>query len=149
MADFPGDEFGALLKRLPKYARLAWALARDKRIARGRRAAVLAAAAYVVSPIDLVPGIIPVVGQLDDLAVALAGIRVALGGLPVEARSAAVSAAGLSDEDLTTDLRTTGAIAGWLARSSVRVTGKVAATALRGGKALARGAIASVRRWRQ
>ncbi|MEP7158330.1 MAG: DUF1232 domain-containing protein, partial [Chloroflexota bacterium] len=152
LAGFPGEEFGALLKRLPSYGRLAWALARDKRISRVRRAAVLAAAAYVVSPIDLVPGLIPVVGQLDDLAVALAGIRVALGGLPPEARSAAISAAGLSDDDLATDLRTTGAIAGWLARSSVRVTGKVASTAVRGGRALTRtgiNAIGAIRRRRR
>lgn len=149
MAEFPKDEFGALLKRLPSYGRLAWALASDKRISRGRRAAVLAAAAYVVSPIDLVPGFIPVVGQLDDLAIALAGIRVALGGLPPEARSAAVAAAGLSDDDLATDLRTTGAIAGWLARSGARLTIMAASTALRGGKVLARGAIAAVRRRRQ
>lgn len=149
MADFPKDEFAALLKRLPNYGRLAWSLARDKRLSKVRRAAVLAAAAYVVSPIDMVPGFIPVVGQLDDLFIALTGIRLALGGLPVEARSAAMSAAGLSDDDLATDVRTTGAIAGWLARSGARVATTVASTAARGGAALARGAMAAVRRQRQ
>jgi uncharacterized membrane protein YkvA (DUF1232 family) len=149
VAGFPRDEFGALLKRLPNYGRLAWALAGDKRLSRVRRVAVMAAAAYVVSPIDLVPGIIPVVGQLDDLLIALTAIRMALGGLSPAVRAERLAAAGLTDEDLAKDLRTTGAIAGWLARSAVRVTGKVASSAVRGGQAVARGAIAAIRRRRQ
>ncbi|HUR16989.1 MAG TPA: YkvA family protein, partial [Candidatus Limnocylindrales bacterium] len=75
--EFPRQEFTTLVKRLPRYAKLAWALARDPSLSRVRRAAVMAAAAYVVSPIDLVPGFIPVAGQLDDVAVALAAIRLA------------------------------------------------------------------------
>jgi uncharacterized membrane protein YkvA (DUF1232 family) len=109
----------------------------------------MAAAAYVVSPIDLLPGIIPVVGQLDDLLIALTAIRLALAGLSPEVRAKSLAAAGLSDADLAADLRTTGALAKWLARSGVRVTGKVAATAVRGGTALARGALSAIRRRRQ
>ncbi|MGH8910381.1 MAG: YkvA family protein [Egibacteraceae bacterium] len=33
------------------------------------------AAAYLVSPVDLVPDFIPVIGQLDDLGVALLAVR--------------------------------------------------------------------------
>ena len=64
------DDTLALVRRLPGYGRLAWRLARDPRLSRRRRTAVAAAAAYLISPIDLVPGIIPVAGQLDDAAVA-------------------------------------------------------------------------------
>lgn len=128
-AGFPRDEFTALLKRIPAYARLAWALARDPRISRARRAAVLAGAAYLVSPIDLVPGIIPVVGQLDDVAVALGAIRFALNGLTPAMRTEQLGRAGLSPTDLDADLRTTGAIAGWLGRSALQTAGRVAASA--------------------
>jgi len=115
------DAFGAMVRRLPSYARLAWALARDPHLSRARRAAVLAGAAYVISPIDFVPGIIPVVGQLDDMLIALGVIRLALNGLKPEFRAQRLAAAGLAQSDLDADLRTTGAIAGWLVRSGVRI----------------------------
>ncbi len=129
---FPKEEFSALLKRMPGYARLAWTLARDPRLSRARRTALLAAAAYVVSPIDVVPGIIPVVGQLDDMAIALGAIRLALNGLPPEARAASLAAAGLTQADLDADVRATGAIAGWLARSGYKVGRQVASLGIRG-----------------
>lgn len=136
---FPRDEFGALVRRLPAYGRLAWALARDPKLSRVRRAAVLAAAGYVISPIDLVPGVIPVVGQLDDLAVALAAIRFALDGLKPEARAERLAAAGLSPSDVEADVRTTGKIAAWLGRSGLRAGQRLAAAAAEtGGRGLRR-----------
>ena len=126
-AAFPREEFGRLIRRLPAYGRLAWELARDPRISRARRLAVLAGAAYVISPVDLVPGLIPLVGQLDDLLVALAAIRVALDGLKPELRAARLASVGLSQGDLDADLRTTREIIVWLARSSVRVGRRLAA----------------------
>lgn len=118
---FPAREFAGLVKRLPSYARLAWALARDPRLSRARRAAVLVGAAYALSPIDFVPGIIPVVGQLDDVVVALGAIRIALNGLKPELRAEKLAAANLTQADLDADLRTAGKIAAWLARSGFRV----------------------------
>ena len=119
--DFPKDAFVALVKRLPRYAKLAWALAREPSLSRARRAAVLAGAAYVVSPIDLVPGFIPVAGQLDDVAVALGSIRLALNGLSPKVRAAHLAAAGITQADLDADLRATGSIAGWLGKSGIRI----------------------------
>lgn len=145
---FPTAEFGALLKRLPRYARLAWTLGRDPRLSRTRRAALLAAAAYVASPIDVVPGIIPVLGQLDDMAVALSAIRFALGGLPPEARAASLAEAGLTQADLDADVRATGEIAGWLARSGWKVGRRVASVGLKGFGAAVRGVRSMSRRVR-
>lgn len=134
---FPRDEFAALMRRLPSYGRLAWALARDRRLSRVRRAAVLAAAGYVVSPVDAIPGIIPVVGQLDDLFVALMAIRLALDGLKPEWRAEKLAAAGLAQADLDADMRATGRIAGWMARSGLKVGQRATAGAIRTGRSLA------------
>lgn len=131
--DFPRDEFTALLRRLPRYARLAWALARDPRVARSRRLAVLAGAVYVISPVDLIPGFIPLAGQLDDLIVALGAIRLALDGLKPEWRAERLAAAALSQAELDADFRTTTAVAGWLARSSVRTVRDVGWRVLEAG----------------
>jgi uncharacterized membrane protein YkvA (DUF1232 family) len=127
---FPRDEVSALIHRLPRYGRLCWALARDPRLSRARRAAVLAGAAYVFSPIDLVPGFIPVVGQLDDMLIALGAIRLALNGLKPEARAERLAAARLTQQDLDTDLRTTMAVAAWLGRSVVRLGAKAVSSGL-------------------
>ena len=122
---FPRDEFSALIWRLPRYGRLAWALGRDPRVSRSRRLAVLAGAAYVLSPVDLVPGFIPLAGQLDDLFVALGAIRLALDGLKPEWRAERLAAAGLSQFDLDADIHTTTAATAWMVRSALRVAGDV------------------------
>jgi uncharacterized membrane protein YkvA (DUF1232 family) len=145
---FPREPFTAMVRRMPAYARLALALGRDGTISRKRRVAVVAAGAYLVSPVDLVPGFIPVVGQLDDLAVALVALLLALSGLPPDRRREQLAAAGLSDGDLEADLRTTGATAAWLARTGVRIGRRAASGALRGGLAAGRGVTRAIRRQR-
>ncbi len=153
---FPRERVAAMLRRLPAYLRLAWRLAREPLLSRARRAAVVGAAGYLASPVDLVPGVIPVLGQLDDLAVALAAIRFAMSGLSPERRRLHLEAVGLADEELTADLRTVGATTAWLLRAgartmvgAARVGGRVAVAgaglAARGSKVLAKGA-ASVAR---
>lgn len=105
---------------------------------------MLAGAAYVLSPIDLVPGFIPVAGQLDDVIVAIGAIRLALNGLKPEYRAETLAAAGLTQGELDADLRATGAIYGWMARSGVRLTRRAASTAVDvGGRIFrrARGAV--------
>ena len=78
-----------MLHRMPSYLKLTWRLGKDPMLSRARRAAVIAAAGYVISPVDLVPGVIPVLGQLDDIAVALVALRLALDGLHPDRRRAA------------------------------------------------------------
>lgn len=142
---FPKERFVALVRRLPAYGRLAWRLSRDPRLSRARRSAVVAAVAYLVSPIDLVPGIIPVAGQLDDAAVALLGLRFALRGLPPADRQAHLDASGLTAADLDHDLGTVRMGAAWMLRRGGRI-------GLRAGRGLVRaaahGARAAVHRLR-
>jgi uncharacterized membrane protein YkvA (DUF1232 family) len=143
---FPREEFTVLLRRLPNYGRLALALARHPRLSRVRRAAVIAAAAYVLSPIDLVPGFIPVAGQLDDLLVAIAAIRFALEGLRPEFRAEVMANAGLTKEDLDADFHTTTGIGRWIGRTGIRATeaaGRVAVEVGREAFEVGRGVVGS------
>ena len=78
---FPRDAWSTLIGHAAGYLRLTLALLRDPAVSKHRRAALLAAAAYFASPIDLIPGIVPVLGQVDDLAVAILAIRLALNAL--------------------------------------------------------------------
>jgi uncharacterized membrane protein YkvA (DUF1232 family) len=132
---FPRDRLGAMLRRTPSYAKLAWRLGKDPMLSKARRLAVVAAAGYLVSPIDLVPGFVPVLGQLDDLAFALAALRLALDGLHPDRRRMHLEAVGLQDQNLADDIRTVGATAAWIARRSLRLTGRL----LRDGARVAEG----------
>jgi uncharacterized membrane protein YkvA (DUF1232 family) len=129
---FPRERFVALVGRLPRYLRLAWGLAGEPRLSSAAKAGVLAAAAYLASPVDAIPGVIPVAGQLDDIAVALFALRAALRSLDPVTREHQLTAAGLAAEDLDRDLATLAASAAWLARRGIAVgrhLGLLAATA--------------------
>jgi uncharacterized membrane protein YkvA (DUF1232 family) len=64
-----------LVPELIASVRLAWRLLRDPRTPIYAKLVLLAGAAYVVSPVDAVSDLIPGFGQLDDVAIALAAIR--------------------------------------------------------------------------
>lgn len=55
-------------------------LATDRRVDLRRRIGVGLALAYAVSPVDLLPDRIPVVGTIDDMVVAAAAVKVLLDG---------------------------------------------------------------------
>src|SRR5438045_598019 len=51
-----------------------WIAGRDPRVPWSAKALAAAVAAYALSPIDLIPDFIPVLGYLDDLLIVPAGI---------------------------------------------------------------------------
>jgi uncharacterized membrane protein YkvA (DUF1232 family) len=59
-----------------------WLAARDPRVPWYAKAAAGAVAAYALSPIDLIPDFVPVVGYLDDLIVLPLGILLAVKLIP-------------------------------------------------------------------
>ncbi|HEX5827755.1 MAG TPA: YkvA family protein [Candidatus Limnocylindrales bacterium] len=117
---FPRERVTLMARRMPAYLRLAWRLAKDPLLSKARRAAVIGAAGYLASPVDLVPGVIPVLGQLDDIAVAIAALKIALSGLDPERRRVHLESVGLGDDDLAADLRTLGATTAWIGRAGYR-----------------------------
>ena len=81
----------SLATRLERWARivkrdaLALRLAvRDPRVPWYAKAVALAVAGYALSPIDLIPDFIPVLGYLDDVVIVPAGILLAIRCIPPE-----------------------------------------------------------------
>ena len=76
--------------------------ARDPRVPWYAKAVAAAVAAYALSPIDLIPDFVPVLGYLDDLVIVPLGISIAVRLIPPEimaehrraAREAPASRAG-------------------------------------------------------
>lgn len=108
----------SMVTRLPAYARLGADLARDPEVPAAAKASLVAAGAYAVSPIDLVPGIIPVAGQMDDLAALLLAIRFAIKLSPKEVSVPHLERAGLTPQQLDEDIASIKAAALWLARKA-------------------------------
>lgn len=94
------EEKGALARlshRLKRDAHMLWLAARDPRTPGLAKLLGGLVAAYVLSPIDLLPEFIPVIGLLDDLLVVTVGLSLVLWLIPpalvTELRSAADVAA--------------------------------------------------------
>ncbi len=71
-------------KALQTETRSLYLAARDPRTPWTARGLVLLTVAYALSPIDLIPDFIPVLGYLDDLIIVPAGIALALKLIPAE-----------------------------------------------------------------
>ena len=61
-----------------------WFAARDPRVPWHAKTVAGTVAAYALSPIDLIPDFIPVLGYLDDLLIVPLGIMLAIRLVPVE-----------------------------------------------------------------
>ncbi|HZO29639.1 MAG TPA: YkvA family protein [Chloroflexota bacterium] len=121
--------FVGVVARVPRYVKLGWLLMNDPTVSGTGKAALGGGLAYAISPIDPVPGFIPVLGQLDDLAVLLLAVRLALKSCPTEVADRHLLEAGLSFQTVERDLVTIRATAIW-------VTTRGTALALRAGKAM-------------
>lgn len=85
----------AWASRLKREVALLARAARDPRVPLAAKFVCVAVAAYALSPIDLIPDFIPVLGLLDDLLIVPAGIWMAMRMIPppllAELRTAADS----------------------------------------------------------
>lgn len=89
-----------LLAVVPLMARLGWRLVRDPRVPRRHRAVLVAATGYVVSPIDVLPDFIPVIGELDDLLVIAAGLAWAIRFAPPDVLDEHLAELGVTRQEL-------------------------------------------------
>lgn len=108
--------FVGVAMRVPRYVKLGWLLIGEPVVPPRGKAALGGGLAYALSPIDPVPGFIPVLGQLDDLAVLLLAIRAALRSAPPDVAAAHLETAGLTWETIDRDLVTIRATAVWTAQ---------------------------------
>ena len=87
------DKLKSWARTTKRDAHAIYLAARDPRVPWYAKAAAGAVAAYALSPIDLIPDFIPVIGYLDDLLIVPLGIMLAVklvpAGLMQEFRDAA------------------------------------------------------------
>jgi uncharacterized membrane protein YkvA (DUF1232 family) len=73
-----------LASRLPSYGRLTLDLLADERVSVARKAILAGAVGYAISPLDLIPDRVPVLGAIDDLVVGVLGVELFLAGISRE-----------------------------------------------------------------
>jgi len=61
------EDMMEIIKRIPLYLNLIYSLYIDKELPKKAKAILSMALAYNISPIDLIPDIIPLVGQIDNI----------------------------------------------------------------------------------
>ncbi len=69
---------------LPDCVQVLWRLRRDPAVPTSAKVAVIIAVLWVISPIDLIPEFIPVIGPLDDAVVVALALRYAARRVPRE-----------------------------------------------------------------
>ena len=91
-----------ILPQLLRTGRLALRLLRDSRVPLGAKVIFGATVVYLLSPLDVVPDWIPVLGQADDLMVLMAGLNLFLKACPrwlVEEHESALGGRDARDDD--------------------------------------------------
>jgi uncharacterized membrane protein YkvA (DUF1232 family) len=95
-----------LIRRLPRYIRLVWALLRDGRVPAQQKLILVGIGGYVILPIDLIPDFVPVLGQLDDLAVVLLGLDLFIRSAPADLVEEHLAKISQDNDQLSRDIAT-------------------------------------------
>ena len=93
-----------LVIKLPTYARVIWGIVRDPRTPVALKGILVAALAYVVFPVDLIPDALPIIGQADDLTVLLLVLDLFIQNAPAAVRAEHLARARNGTADLDRDL---------------------------------------------
>jgi uncharacterized membrane protein YkvA (DUF1232 family) len=96
--------FLPIAARAPVYGRLVVELAMDGRVPWSRKAILGVAAAYVLSPIDVIPDFIPFISRVDDVMVTVIALDLFLEGIPRELMIEKMYTLGIDGRELERDL---------------------------------------------
>ena len=108
-------------RQLKQHTLTAYFAARDPRTPLLVRALALLVAAYALSPIDLIPDFIPVIGYLDDLVLVPLGLALVLRWTPPEVLATARARAREVDARPVSYLAAALFVALWLGMAAVFV----------------------------
>lgn len=144
IGEHDSQRFGALVKRLPGYMKLVKQIIIDPTVPAKSKAYLSVGGMYALSPIDLVPGIIPVAGQLDDAYVLLYGLKKSLESMPPEQAEHHLSTANITLQGINDDISLVISIAKRLGRLVITAGAKIG----RAGKTTFRYARDTIGKWK-
>lgn len=144
MSESDKQRFTALVKRLPSYMALSKQIVSDPNVPAKSKGLLLLGGVYALSPIDLVPGIIPVAGQLDDAYALLYGLRKSLTSMSPERAEQHLQDAAVTMKEIDEDIALVVSLAKRIARLVITTGAKIG----RAGRTTFRAARNTVGRWK-
>lgn len=96
--------FLPIAARVPIYGRLIAELVLDPRVPASRKVILGVAAAYLVSPVDVIPDFIPLISRIDDVAIVLIALDLFLEGVPRDVLLDRMYALGIDGRELERDM---------------------------------------------
>lgn len=148
LGDEDAQRFAALVKRLPGYMRLVQRIIADPSVPAKSKAYLSAGGLYALSPIDLVPGIIPVAGQLDDAYAILLGLKKSLDSMPEPLAQHHLDMAGVAQQDVDDDIELVVNLAKRIARLIITTGAKIGRAGTSTIKSASAGIRSTIGRWR-
>jgi len=134
--------FMPLASRAPTYGRLLAALLADARVPWTHKAILGLAVGYVLSPVDLVPDFVPVLGAMDDVAVTMLAVDLFLERIPDDVLNQKLQELGIERNALERDLAQ---VRRMIPKPLRRLLGELPVV-IETGASMARGAVAAARR---
>lgn len=116
----------SIIGKLPSYSKLLIKLYKSPDIRRRHKLLLSMGIAYSVSPIELIPGIIPVAGQLDNLLIILRCLRKVLIASDEKVREKYLQEAGITIEEINEDIKLTSDTLKSIGRGTVKVVSNTA-----------------------
>lgn len=95
----------SIIGKLPRYSKLLLKLYKSRGISKRHKLTLSVGIAYSVSPIDLIPGIIPVAGQLDNLLVMLRCLEKVLEAADPEITGEYLEESGVTLAEIKEDIK--------------------------------------------
>lgn len=118
------NELIPIVTRMPSYLKLAIALYKEPELSKGRKVVLATGLLYTVSPIDLVPGFIPVAGQLDDILVGLGTLRSTMRTLSPDLLAFYEERFGVTMYDIEQDIQSAKKVSLYLIKKTVEYSAK-------------------------
>jgi uncharacterized membrane protein YkvA (DUF1232 family) len=117
-------------ERLQKEAQVFYFAFKHPRMPWYAKLVVACTAAYLLSPIQLIPSFIPVIGFLDDLLVVVVGVKLLQKIIPPDVLAECRELAAAAESRRNVEVRSTVSIAGLVAIASLWLLAVATATAL-------------------
>lgn len=116
----------SVIGKLPQYSKLLVRLYKSGGIRRRHKVLLSMGIAYSLSPIELIPGIIPVAGQLDNLLVMLRCLEKVIEGTDVKITGKYLEESGISIEEIKEDIRITRGTLKAIGRGAAKIVSNTA-----------------------
>lgn len=115
-----------VIKKLPKYTALFYKLYRSKEVRRRHKLLLSLGFVYGALPVNLIPDIIPVAGQLDNLLMLLRSLQKTLSSIDKPVADRYMTETGITMEEIRQDIEITKGTLKSMGRGALKLTANTA-----------------------